>query len=162
MAEKQVTSAQVVRKTAFDIKDFYVTMWNYVTDSLGYGFSEDQYSQWVKGDTKDIEFHWTFTREQDDYVHFRIWVECKVRGAKKVKVGKQSLSSAEVEVNIKAVLVTDPGGKWGGHPILKHFKGLYENRIFKSAIDDYIARLWDQMFALEGEIKAYFDLPKFT
>jgi len=166
-AGKQIATAQVVRKGVFDAKDFYVAMWSFMKDTLGYGFSEDQYSQWETSYGTAIEFHWTFTREQEDYVHYRIWIECKFRGLKKVKVpvnGKsKSMDKGEVEFNIKGVLILDPGNKWGSHPILKHFKDwLYEKRIYKDQIEDYIERLWEHVYNLEGEAKAFFDLPKFT
>jgi hypothetical protein len=73
------------------------------------------------------------------------------------------LDKAEVEVNMKSIIITDHEGKWAKHPILKHFqKWLYENFIYKAQLDEYKVRLWEHMFNLEGEIKAFFELPKFT
>jgi len=165
MPPKQVATAQVVRKTIFDLKNFYITMHHFIKNDLGYSFSEDDYSQWVKDGGTDIEFHWTFLKEQEDYVHFRLWIECKVRGSTKVKskVGEvtKTLDNAELEVNIKGVIITDPFGAWGKHPILKHIQKFYEKYMYKAQIDDYVERLWEHVFTLEGEIKAFFELPKF-
>lgn len=165
MAQKNIVSAQVVRKGVFSVSDFYFEIYKFITDKLGYSFSEDDYSQWNEDYGTNIEFHWTFNRKQDDYVHFRIWVECKVRGMNKVKAnigGKaRETNKAELEFNVKAVLITDPGDKWAKHPILKHFQSVYENFIFKSQLDQYITRLWEHLFNVENEVKAFFELPKF-
>jgi hypothetical protein len=167
MAEKQVAAAQVVRKGVFDLKDFYFHIYTHIKEGLGYGtYNEDDYAQWIGDRGKEIEFHWTFIREQEAYVHFRIWVECKIRGAKeiKTKVGEivKKIYAGELEFNIKAVLITDPGERWGNHFILKHFRNFYEKYIYKSQIDDYIDRLWEHIYDLEGEVKAFFELPKFS
>jgi hypothetical protein len=151
MVEKQIAAAQVVRKGLFDLKEFYFHIYTY--------------PQWIKENGKEIEFHWTFIKEQEAYVHFRIWIECKVRGAREVKtkVGDliKKLYDAELEFNTKAVIITDPNNKWGGHFLLKHFKKLYEDFIYKSQIEDYTTRLWEHIYDLEGEVKAFFELPRF-
>jgi len=163
--EIPLANSQVVRKSIFNMKSFYVFLHEAMTKALGYTFNEDDYAHWKKEYGEDIEFHWTFELNKDSYVKFRIWMECKIRGANKVKVkeGDATVSKhdAEVELNIKSVFIKDVSN-WSKHPFLKHFKDFYERVIYKDTLEGYQARLWENMFWIQNEVKAWFDLPKFS
>ncbi|MFA5406055.1 MAG: hypothetical protein WC307_01745 [Candidatus Nanoarchaeia archaeon] len=160
-----VASTTIVRKTVFDPKDFYVFLWNVMCNKLSYSFNEDDYSHWKKDYGTDIEFHWTFKRNMDSYTQLKIWMECKMRGLNKVKVkeGDDTVSkqSGEIELGMKAVILTDREGKWSKHWLLKHFKNRYEKTIYKELFDGYFMRLWEHLFYVESEVKSYFNIPKF-
>ncbi len=162
MANIDIAKAQVIRKTNFSVSDLYFTIYSILVNTLGYSFNEDDYSQWEKESGRDIEFHWTFIKKMGSYVHFKIWFENKIRFIKgvKVKVGDEvkSMENAEAEINIKAVMITDPGGKWAKHSFLKYFQKFYETIIFKKTLENYTERLWENLFYVEDEIKAFFDI----
>jgi len=160
-----IADTTIVRKTIFDHKEFYVFLWNLMTTKLGYTFNENDYSQWEKSSGTDIEFHWTFTRDFDTYTQFKIWMECKLRFLNKVKVkeGDDTVTKydGEVELGIKGMLITDKDDKFKKNPILKHFKSFYDNIIYDETLTGYQVRMWEHIFYVEGEVKAFFDIPKF-
>ncbi len=170
MASIQIAKINIVRKAAFDKGDFYFSIYEFVKKRLGFSFNEDDYAEWIKGDTRDTEFHWTFEKTVDSYVKYKLWFEIKIRFAKKVKVkvgdSVKSLTDAELEFNVKSFMITDPSGKWDNliknYSFFKYIKDFYDKVIFKKQLDDYAARLWEITIAIEKEVKAFFDLPKFS
>ena len=173
MAEISVANTNLVRKATFDTKDYYVTLWNIIRNSLGYSFSEDDYFQIKRENDMDIEFHWTCDATRDNYTKFRIWVESKLRFLKevKVKVGNETrkMYAGEIELNLKGVLILDHRDYWSNHAIFKHFpkwRGVnmaqyfYEKVLFKPTIDSYWRRVYDHVFIVQNEIKSFFDLPR--
>lgn len=180
--EEEIASGNIVRKGTFDLKDFFVTLHSILKNNLGYGgFSEDDYNHYKREGDFDAEWHWTFSRNattKDTYTNFRIWIECKARFIKKVKikVGNEmrSTDSGEIEFNIKGVLITDPDDMWVKNKFLRFLnsigpsirgepfaKFLYEKYLYRPTYLGYLKRMWEHVFYVENEVKSFFDIPRF-
>ncbi len=176
MKEMKIASASVIYNGIFNLKDFYKKIPSFMKDKLGYSFNEDSYYQSTRGDYQEIEFLWTFKRKINEYISFRILVECKVRERKKIKVkeGNKTVSkdSGEIEFNIKGVFILDPDNMWEKNSMLKFLanlktigfdvKNFFENVIYLNTIRTYIDMLWEHVFDLDGKVKDFFGIPSFS
>ncbi len=161
---RQIASVTLKQKSIFDMGDYYKFLYQLIT-SLGYIVNEDDYSQKDTPSGKEIEFHWTCEMEVDDYTKFKIWIECKVRGLQDVQVVREGIkekkNKGEVELTIKGHILTDYKDRWEKNPVLKFLKGFYDRYLYKPTFEGYIEKIWENVYLIENEVKAFFELPRF-
>lgn len=164
MEKQQIASVMAKPKGVFDMKDYYKFLYQLIT-SLGYIVNEKDYSQKDVASGKDIEFHWICEMLVSDYTKFEIWIECKVRGLQDVQVMREGVkekkNKGEVELTIKGSIITDWQDRWEKQPLLKFLKGFFDRYLHKPTFEGYITRLWENVYLVENEVKAFFELPRF-
>ncbi len=164
MEKIQVAKTMIKPRGIFDMGDYYKFLYNLI-QSLGYAIGEDDYSQKELPAGKDIEFHWTCIMNVDDYTQFELKIECKVRGLQEVQVVRENIkekkNKGEVELTVKGNIITDYNDRWEKQPLLKFLKKFYDNYLYRSTWESYYAKLNENVFLIENEAKAFFELPRF-
>lgn len=164
MEKQQVASDMVKSVGVFVMGDYYKFLYQLIT-SLGYAVGEDDYTQKDTPGGKEIEFHWTCAMEIDDYTKFSLWLECKVRRMEEVQVVREGIkekkNKGEVELTIKGTIITDYNNKWEKQPLLKFLKGFFDRYLYKPTFDEYFQRIWENVYLVANEVKAFFELPRF-
>ena len=166
MSEEASVGKTVVKfQGTFDMLDYYKKMHDLI-ESLGYDIDEDKYKYKENpGPSNDIEIEWTCAKTGDDYTKFKILCKPFMDSAKKVEVQKGTarvkLSKANLELEIRASLITDFEDRWERHPIMKFFKGLFDRYLYKPTYETWQAKIWEEMYTIENEMKAFFGLARF-
>ncbi len=159
--ELLVSKVNVNYSGRFNLKKFYrflsklFSEYNYTINENVYKYSASQ---------KLLEIEWKCTREIDDYTQFKIMVWITGRGMEKVKVKKgdviEEYDKGDIDVTMKAFLVTDYNDKWENNPILKFLKGIYEKYLYKSTLDQLQEKILSELYSIQNEIKSFFNLSR--
>lgn len=164
MEKEKIASALVKPRGIFDFKDFYKFLYELIS-SQGYIINEDHYNQTAKTEGNDVEVLWNCSQEVDGYTKFDVQVLLKVFGLVNVQVDKggvkKQMNQGTVEVWLKGFITTDYRGQWEKQPLLKFLKGVYDRYLYRSRYDALVARIWEDVYLIENEVKAYFELPRF-
>ncbi len=157
---QQIAKIVIQKKSVFKIKDFYDFLYKLVT-SLGFDVLEDLYNN-SEGNTS---IEWSCIKFVDDYVQYKIWIQCKFNNANKVKVKREgiteSMVKADVKITIKPKVITDWQSRWDTNPVTKFLKGLYDKYLFKPTFDDRKKELLEFSNLISSEVKSFFELPRF-
>ena len=71
---------------------------------------------------------------------------------------KMKVVNAEIEVYIKARIISDVGHRWENHKLLRHIKRVYEDRIQHAHIEKREKELWREVYRIQSKMKAYLNL----
>ncbi len=71
---------------------------------------------------------------------------------------KMTAQKAEIEIFFRPYIKGDLGGKWGKHPVLKHFKHIYEERIMRIEIEKKEKDLWREAYRIQARVKQFLEL----
>jgi hypothetical protein len=160
------------KSTAFESKVTQVGFWNYneVYEMLygwlkdhGYGVKETSYKEKISGGSKEINISWKAGRGVTDYFKYEITLEWHIMGLKDAEVeveGKKvKTNKGELEIAIKAFLVKDYESRWEDTPFYKFMRGLYENYIIRTTLEEYEGGIGDDGEALVAELKSFLRMP---
>ncbi len=114
---------------------------------------------------------WVFWRLKKDFgaagrpnIYFKEFLEIDmhmayVENVEVVHQGrKMTAQKAEIEVFFRPSIKGDMGGAWGKHPLLKHFKHIYEERIMRVEIEKKEKDLWRETYRIQAKLKQYLEL----
>ena len=71
---------------------------------------------------------------------------------------KMTAQKAEIEMFFRPYINGDMGGSWGKHPLLKHFKHIYEERIMRVEIEKKEKDLWREAYRIQARAKQFLEL----
>lgn len=162
MSEKDIVFKGKIKQTGiFSFKDFYSFAYDWLREE-GYDVFEKKYSEKVKGDSKDLEIQWSAEREISDYFKFNITLNWLILGMKTVEVQKDGkkikMESAAMEIGFKAILIKDYEDRWENYPFWKFMRGVYERYIIKNRIDQYQAKLFEELEEYIAQCKSFLAL----
>jgi hypothetical protein len=151
-------------KGIFSLDRWYRLMYDlFVT--LGYDIDEKKYKEKHKEGFSNMEIIWEAIKRVDDYTMFFIRVDVLVYDFKKIKAQRKGVEidadSGDLEVVFRAVLRTDYENRWETHPVLKFFKGIYDKYLYRSTFEFYKNKIYEEMYTIQNEIKAFFNLSRF-
>jgi len=156
--QDKIISNKVKQKGIFDFKELYTFCYTWLSDE-GYFVSEDKYGEKITGDSKEIEIRWVAERKISDYFKFRIKIEWFVVGLKDVEVEKMGkkvkINTGDVEVKATGYLIKDYESRWETNGFMKFLRGVYDQYIIKSRVEQYEDKLVDEIDEFLGEIKAF-------
>lgn len=163
MAEKDVIIKEVVKYAGYgDFKNLY----SYAHDWLKgekYSVTEDQYTEKVKGNSKEIEVVWKASKKLTEYFKAELDVKLRVLGLEDVEVeidGKKKKMNkfAEVKIDIKGTLIHDYSNQWNKTATTNFFKALYNKYIIPERTNQIQGKVESDVQDYKEEIKAFLEL----
>ncbi len=158
----KIYSSKVKYNGVFNFSDFYRFCYGWMKDEMGFDVAEDQYSEKIKGDSKDIEFKWKGSKNVTDYFKFEVNAEFRILGLKRVEVVQNNVkvktNEGNVEVKCSGNLIKDYDAKFERNAFQKVLRGIYEKWIIQSKINEYKDKLASSCDEFLAQIKAYLDL----
>jgi hypothetical protein len=148
----------------FDAGEWYNLMWD-VFGGFGYEIWEEKYKEKVVGDAKELDLDWKCFKDVDNYTRFMITADILILGLQSVEVQKDGVKSkadkAAIEITFKASLVTDYDDRWSKSFILRMLKGFYNRYVYRPTFSHYKAKIYEEMYQIQNEVKGFFNLPRF-
>ena len=164
MAEKDdIFSSKVKYSGLFVFSDFYKFCYDWLTEEMELDIIEDQYSEKIKGESKDIDIVWSGSRKVTDYFQYGVKVKFRIIGMTSVEVKQENIKTkmnkaASVEVSIKSTLIRDYEGKFEESAFQKFLRSIYEKWIIASRIIEYEEKLANDSDEFLSQVKAYLAL----
>lgn len=163
MAEKeQIYSSKIKYDGIFNFKDYYKFCYNWLTEETGLDLIEDEYSEKISGNAKEIKVVWKGSSKLTDYFKFEFKVEFHILNMVDVEINqdgvKTKTNKGSVKTTVKGILVRDYQGKFETSAFNKFIRGIYEKYMITQRVqqfEDYIASKCDEFL---GQSKAYLDL----
>lgn len=151
----------------FHLKNLYIFMHNWLQEE-GYIDLDEGKDKWEVlylekvGSAKEYWIEWRLQKqvEGNTYYRHRMTIKFHMIYAKKVEMmyqgHKVKLDHGELEINIHGWLETDFNDVWKKHWFLKHWRNIYDQRIFKEEFyGQHETNLYRDMYALQSLIKKY-------
>jgi hypothetical protein len=163
--ETPVTGPSRIKfKGIFSLDRWYRLMYDlYAT--LGYEINEKKFKESHSGSTSEMEIIWECEKKVDDYTVFFIKTEILIQDHKRVKVQKEGVdieaNSGDVTAVFRCSLVTDYENRWESHPVLKFLKGIYDKYLYRATFEFYKDKIYEEMYTVQNEVKAFFNLSRF-
>lgn len=163
MAEKDVIVKEKLKYSGYGkFSDAY----SYAHDWLkqeGYGVVENQYTEKVKGSSKDVEVSWTASKQITDYFKIELDVKWRVLGLESVEVeidGKKKKMDKFMDLGIefKGTLIKDYKNEWNTSATTKFFKEIYNKFVIPSRTEQMKDRVESTVQNFKEEMKALFEL----
>jgi hypothetical protein len=159
MVEKSLLFSQSLKHVGFwNFKDLYNFCFEWLKNE-GYIVSEDDYQEKITDRGKEIIIKWTVWRKISDYFKYEIKVDWHILGMQDAEVKRgektEKTNKGEVKFTFKPFLVRDYESRWEVSPLYKFFRGIYDNYIVRTTIDDYEDRLIDKTISFIEQIKAF-------
>lgn len=162
MAKDQVYSSKMKYGGIFNFKDFYNFCYQWLTEESGLSVEEEEYSEKLKGATKDIDIKWKGSAKVSDYFAFEVKVEFKILAMSEVEINdggvKIKTNKGEVSVKVKGTLVKDYDGKFETSARMRMWRGIYEKWIINQRIGNFEDKLAGDCDNFIGQAKAFLDL----
>ncbi len=162
MAEKDTITKQKIKYNGLgDFKAAYSFAHDWLKDR-GFGVTEDEYSEKITGDSKEISFKWSASKKVSDYFKVSLSIGWRIDGMKDVEVEidgkKKNMNKFNLSIDIKGVLEKDTSGSWSGKPTHKFLKDLYHKFIIPERISQREDEVESAVDDFKEEMKAFFEL----
>ena len=163
MAEKDVILKEKVKYAGYGkFSDSYSYAFDWIKQE-GYTVVEEQYTEKVKGSSKDIDIVWKATKKITDYFRIELDLKWKVLGMEDVEVevdGKKKKMNKFVEIGleIKGNLVKDYQNQWNKSATTKFFKEIYNKFVIPSRTEKMKDEVEKIVQDFKEEIKAVLEL----
>ena len=163
MAEKEtIFSSSIKYDGVFSFKDFYKFCYEWLTEQTGLKIVEDEYSEKIIGDAKDIEVKWTGTVKMTDYFKFEAKVKFRILGLKKVEVTQNGVkfgsNKGKIKISVKGTLIRDYNGKFETTATKKFMRSIYEKWVIPSRIEQFEDEIIGGSDEFLAQAKSWFDL----
>ena len=163
MVEKNVVfSSKIKYEGIFSFADFYKFCYDYITEELDFGVAENEYSEKLKGDTKELAIEWEGEIKITDYFKYVIKVNFLIFNLANIEVQqegkKKKTNKGILSVAVKGTMVSDYDGKYETSPMLRFFRGVYEKWIIPSKIEQIEEKLISDCDDFLSQAKAYLAL----
>ncbi len=160
--KEKIFSSKVKYDGVFSFRDFYQFCYDWLTEEYSWTVAETSYIEKIKGDSKNIDVEWKFSKKVTDYFKFEGKVKFKVIGLTNVEViqggAKVKTNGGSVEVSISGELVRDYQGKYDRSAYRKFLRAVYEKWVIPSRVDEFEGRLATQCDTFLTQAKAFLDL----
>jgi len=143
-------------------EETYNMLFNWLKDH-GYALSENSYKEKLSSGGKEIMIGWEAKKPITDYFLYKIELDWHILGMKDAEVeidGKKTKTNkGELEIVFKGTIVKDYEKRWEDRPVYKFLRGVYEQYVIRTTIDEYEDDLEDQTKELITDIKAFLRIP---
>ncbi len=181
----EIPEFRVKFNDVFSLRNLYMMMRSTLLEEAWVGSDgetdgsdfETYYSENIfqKGGHRGGKEMWVFWRLQKDFgpssrgnPYFKNYLEIDMHmvymeNIEVVHMGKKmTAQKGEIEIFFRPYLKGDMGGKWGTHPLLKHFRHIYENRLMRIEIEKKEKDLWREAYRIQNKVKQYLELRTFA
>ena len=153
-----VFKQEVKYKGFFDYSKLYDFCYNWLVDE-NYEVFEDEYSEKLSGEAKEVKIRWTAKKKISDYFRNLIKIEWHIIGMEKVEVqqnGKrQKMNKGDLKIKVSADLERDYEKKWEDNPFLKFLRGIYDRYIIRTTAEEYEGRLKGEANEFVEQLKSF-------
>lgn len=162
MAEKNnVLESSIKHKGFFNFTELYNFCYNWFKDNK-YHLSEDEYTEKLQANGKEIVIKWTAKKKVSDYFREVITAKWHILGLVDAEVEvngkKEKTNKGEVKIKVSADLEKDYEENWTKTPFYKFLRGTYEKYIMRKTIDLYEDRLEEKAVEFCEDVKAFLNL----
>ena len=124
---------------------------------------EDEYSEKVKSNGKELEIKWTASKKLTDYFKSTYSLKWRILGLSDVEVeieGKKKKMNkvADLSIELKGVLEKDYSNKWEGSAFNKFIKDVYNKYVIPQRTDQKEDQVRDTVQNFKEEMKAFLEL----
>lgn len=163
MAEKDdVFGSKIKFVGLFDFKEFYAFCYEWLSLETGLTVVEEEYSEKLKGNMKDIEVKWVAFTKASDYFKYEIKIEFKLIAITEVEIVKDGvkmkMNKGEIGMKVKGILIKDYDGKFETNATMKVWRGIYEKWVISQRVKSFEDKLVGKCADFIGEAKAFLDL----
>lgn len=160
--KKEVYKEKFVKVGYWNYSDTYAYLYNWFKDH-GYKIAETRYKEKLSGAGKEILLEWDCDMKVTDYFKYNINLQWHILTMKDAEVeidGKKvKTNKGEIEIVFKATLVKDYEARWEDKPIHKFMRGLYENYVIKTTVEQYEDNLEDDVRDVIDDTKSFLGIP---
>ncbi len=162
MAEKSnVFESTIKHEGYWHYRALYSFCYNWLKEE-GYDLYEDQYTEKITGDGKEIEIKWKAKKKVSDYFRNIIelkWHILRMQDAEvEIDGKKKKMNKGEVKIKFSADLERDYEARWEDKPFWKFLRATYDKYIIKTTMDEYEDRLTAKTGKYTEEVKAFLNL----
>ena len=154
---------KIKQRAVFNLDELYKIMWRWF-ELYGYDMQELEYRDSLEGGSKHLEIKWRSRKQIDDYLEFHILTNFLILGLEKVEIEQDGVKTktdkGEVEMNFTAFINKDPEDKWD-KGINRVIRNTYDKYIIKSRIESLEGELYEELYKLLDEVKAFLNLHRF-
>ncbi|MEK6915569.1 MAG: hypothetical protein AABW89_03450 [Nanoarchaeota archaeon] len=163
MAEKDIVIKEKFKYSGYgDFKGTY----SYAHDWLKqeqYSVVEDQYTEKVKPNAKDVDVVWKASKKITDYFKIELDLRWRILGMEDVEVeidGKKKKMNKfmELGIEIKGTLIKDYQNDWNKSATTKFFKELYNKFVIPDRTEKMKERVEKDVQDFKEEMKALLEL----
>ena len=164
MAEKEeIFSSAIKYRGIFNFKDFYQFAYDWIVEQIGMeDLSEDEYTEKVSGDEKQIIIRWTASIKLTDYFKFQLKANYQIDGLKKAETVQDGVkintNEGQIKLTVKGVLIRDYDGKFETKPTNKFLRSIYEKWVIPSRIEQMEDKVAGDCDEFLSQSKAFLDL----
>ena len=165
MAQRDVVASgiKIKQRAIFNLDELYKIIWRWF-ELYGYDMQELEYRDSLEGGSKHLEIKWRSKKQIDDYMEYIILTNFLILGLEKVEIEQDGVKSktdkGEVEMNFTAFINKDPEDKWeGGYN--KIIRNVYDKYVIRSRIESLEGELYEELYKLLDEIKAFLNLHRY-
>lgn len=157
----EIFKEKLKHKGFFNYSDYYNFCYNWLKDE-GYSIAEDEYTEKLAGNGKEIVIKWKATKKISDYLKNEIKVEWHILGltdAEAQMEGKTvKTNKGEVKITVTATLIRDYESRWDTSPTMRFMRDVYDRYIIRESVKKYEDRLEDKAKDYIEQLKSFLNL----
>ncbi len=163
MVEKDTVAKEKLKYSGLaDFKEVYkfARDWFWKED---FNLIEDNYTEKIAGNSKEIEIEWTASKKITDYFRITYKVKWRILGMTEVEVEidgqrKKMNKFVELGMEVKGILEKDYSSKWEVSPVFKFFKEIYQKYVIPQRTWEKEGQVRDIAQDFREEMKAFLEL----
>jgi len=163
MAEKdKIFSSSMKYDGIFSFKDFYKFCYEWLTEQTQMDVGENEYSEKLAGDSKNIDVVWGGQKKLTDYFRFDAVIKFKITNLKEVEItqgnNKVKSNKGGIKLSASGTLVRDYDGKFERSAFKKFLRGIYEKWVIPSRLEQMEDKISGALNEFLEQGKSYLDL----
>ena len=166
MGQKDLVASglKIKQRSVFNLSELYQTMWRWF-ELYGYDMQELEYRDSMEGGAKHLEVKWRATKRIDDYLQFVIETNFLILGLQDIEIDQEGVkiktNKGEVEINLNAYMEKDYEEKWQDSGWSRVIRDIYDKYVIKNRIETLEGELYEEIYKLIDEVKAFLNLHRF-
>ncbi|MDO8517053.1 MAG: hypothetical protein Q7S33_02910 [Nanoarchaeota archaeon] len=162
MAEKnEIAKQELKHKGFFNFAELYTFCFEWLKDE-GYKISEDNYTEKIAGNGKEIKLKWVAKKKISDYFRNEIELSWHVLGLTDAEIErdgkKEKTNKGELKIVFRGILVRDYESRWEDNPSYKFFRGIYDKYIIRTTMEEYEDKLKEKTENFVEQVKSFLTL----
>ncbi len=163
MVERENIYSSIAKyEGVFNYKEFYKFCYDWLTENTIFQLFEDEYSEKIKQEGKEIDINWTAVRKMTDYFKYEIKIKFKILHMVEVEVEKNGvkikLNKGQLKITVKGNLIRDWQGKFERSAYRKFLREIYDKWIIPGRIEQLEDKLVSNSDEFLVQAKAFLAL----
>ena len=162
VVKENIFSSVVKYEGIFSFKEFYKFCYEWLVEQINLNVIEDQYSEKLVADKKELEIKWTGVRKLTDYFKFETKVTFRILKMKEVEVvqGKVKIKTNQgvIKITMKSNLIRDWQGKFERSAYRKFLREIYDKWVITGRIEQIEDKIIGDSDEFLAQAKAWLDL----